>query len=240
MRMCNNPRSPILTRPNVDEGRLYWFQADCKLWSCPECAQKTKTRVAARAGRGAEYFAAIGYPVQFTTLTMNRYTRSRDGSIRIWRNAWPRLRKRMARRCDELHYGVFPEQHQDGTMHIHLLETSGLTERFFKDHSASVGAGYMAKTEAVENSGRAVAYVTKYMAKAISVTDWPKNFHRYRYSRQWPDVKDSEKSGEAWRIHLSIYSFQDECRYWIAQGYAIANTRRRDEVNKNEDIFNGV
>lgn len=223
--VCENPKSPWLLRVDESERRVYWFRADCKLWSCPECAEIRKTRVASRAFRGAEYFAKVGYRVQFTTLTCHRNVRSRDESIERWRECWPRLRKRVARRCDEFHYGVFPEQHKDGTMHVHVLETSGLEERVYKDHCAAIGLGFMCDVQSMANPGKVAKYVTKYMAKAIEITDWPNGFHRFRYSRQWPDADSVDTPEIEWSVYVSLPAFDDELRYWQKQRFSIVNTR---------------
>jgi hypothetical protein len=231
--MCSNPKTPWLCYNNDEERRFYWFRADCKLWTCPECAQNRKARVGARAGRGAEYFAKIGYPVQFTTLTCSQYVRETNASIQRWRTAWPKLRKRMARACPELHYGLFPEQHKTGAVHVHLLETSNLSGRWYKDNCPSVGLGYMVDVENISNTAKVVMYVTKYMAKAIERTDWPAGFHRFRFSRQWPDIEDMAASTVDWKVYLSAASFDDEARYWYGQGYGLVNTRT-GEVNQDE------
>jgi len=223
--MCNNPKSPFLLRVDEIEQRAYWFRADCKLWTCSECAEQRKTRVASRAWRGADRFAKVGFPVQFTTLTSHRHVRTRDASIKRWREAWPRLRKRCRRQCEEFHYGVFPEQHKDGTVHIHLLETSGLSQTWFKDNCAGIGLGYMAKVKPVPNPARAAKYVTKYMSKAIAVTNWPRGFHRYRFSQRWPDVETFETIDVEWQVFLSAYAFDDEMRHWVRRGYRPTNTR---------------
>lgn len=229
--MCNNPKTPFLLRVDEIERRAYWFRADCKLWSCPECAEIRKTRVASRAWRGANNFEQVGFPVQFTTLTCHQNVRSRDESIKRWRECWPRLRKRCGRACDEFHYGVFPEQHKDGTVHVHLLETTGLSERWFKDNCAAIGLGFMAKVKPIQNPGKAAKYVTKYMSKAIAITDWPKGFHRYRFSRQWPDVADMETNECQWQVYLSANAFDDEMRHWVRQGYRPVNTRTGEMSN---------
>lgn len=229
--MCINPASPLLMRADEAERVAYWFKADCKLWSCEECAQKRKTRVAARAGRGAEYFASVGFPVQFTTLTCHRKVRGLDASIKRWRECWPKLRKRVARACPEFHYAVFPEKHKDGTMHVHLLETSGLEKRWFKDNCAQIGLGFMADVQGCEHAGRAVSYATKYITKSVNVESWPKSFHRFRYSRQWPDVNYMETKDVDWRVFLSLPAFDDEMRYWLKSGFKIVNTRTGEISN---------
>lgn len=226
--MCINPKSPFLMRIDDEEKRAYWFRADCKLWSCPECAEIRKTRVASRAFRGAEYFAKVDFPVQFTTLTCHKNVRSRDASILRWRETWPRLRKRCGRACDEFHYGVFPEQHKDGTVHVHLLETSGLPERWYKNSCAAIGLGFMAKVKPMQHPGKVAQYVTKYMAKAIAVADWPRGFHRFRYSQKWPGVEDIQTHDIQWQVFLSAYAFDDEMRHWVRSGYRPVNTRTGD------------
>jgi hypothetical protein len=222
--MCNNPKTPWLCYNNDEEKRLYWFRADCKLWSCEECSQKTKTRVGARAGRGAEYFEKIGFPVQFTTLTCSPKVRDKNASIQRWRTAWPKLRKRIIRKSPEFHYALFPEQHKTGAVHVHILETSNLSGRWFKDNSAGVGLGYMVDVADISNNAKIVMYVTKYMAKAIEFNHWPKGFHRFRFSQQWPTFEDNETSQVSWRVYLSLSAFDDEARYWHARGYRLVNT----------------
>lgn len=229
--MCINPKSPWLSRVDEEEKIFYWFRADCELWTCPECAEKRKTRVAARAGRGAEYFAKIGYPVQFTTLTCHRKVRDRDASIQRWRQSWPRMRKRISRRSPEFHYALFPEQHQTGAVHVHLLETSGLSKRFYKDSASAVGLGYMVDVEVVDTAVAVVAYVTKYMAKAIEVRDWPAGFHRFRFSRQWPDIDSLDGPDVAWRVFTSQAGFDDEARYWYSLSFKLVNTRTGEMDN---------
>jgi hypothetical protein len=228
--MCSNPKSPWLLRADDEERRVYWFRADCKLWTCEECSQNRKTRVGARAGRGAEYFAKIGYPVQFTTLTCSPKVRDTNASIERWRETWPRLRKRVSRRCQEFHYALFPEQDTKGAVHVHILETSGLPERFYKDHCAAIGLGYMADVQDVSSAYHVVSYVTKYLTKTIYTTNWPRNYHRFRFSRQWPDVDGMETSHESWRVFLSLPSFDDEIRYWVKLGYKPTNTHT-GEIN---------
>jgi hypothetical protein len=228
--MCINPKSPFLTRADADERIAYWFKADCKLWSCEECAEKRKTRVAARAGRGAEYFAEIGYPVQFTTLTCHKKVRGLNASIERWRECWPRLRKRVNRVSPEFHYAVFPEKHKDGTMHVHLLETSGLPKRWFKDSCAQIGLGFVVDVQTCEHAGRAVAYSTKYITKSCHVETWPTSFHRFRFSRQWPDVDYLQTPSTDWKVFLSDTGFDDEMRHWLSLGFKIVNTRT-GEIN---------
>jgi hypothetical protein len=187
--------------------------------------------VGARAGRGAEYFEKIGFPVQFTTLTMHRKVRDRDASIERWRETWPKLRKRCKRACPEFHYATLPEKHKDGTVHFHLLETSGLAERWYKDNCASIGLGFMVDVQAVRNASRAVSYVTKYLTKSLQVDNWPTGFHRFRFSAQWPDIGSVETPSEQWRVFLSQQIFDDEMRYWYSLDFKIVNTRTGELSN---------
>jgi hypothetical protein len=108
---------------------------------------------------------------------------------------------------------------------MHILETSGFKKRFFKDSCASIGLGFIADVQAMEHPGTVAKYVTKYMAKSISVTDWPAGFHRFRFSRQWPLRQPMDTPEVAWSVFLSIPAFHDELRHWQRQRFSIVNTR---------------
>ena len=223
--MCSNPKTPWLTYANEGENTMFWFRADCKLWSCEECANRKKTRVAARAGRGVEDFAKMGITVKFITLTCHEKVRGFDASIKRWREAWPRLRKRATYHADEFHYVLIPEQHKTGAVHVHLLATGEISQRWWKDNSRACGLGYMAKARACDTYASGAQYATKYLTKSAGILDWPPRFHRFRFSQKWPDHAPDDSEGEQWRVFLSGAAFDDEARYWFTRGFKIVNTR---------------
>lgn len=230
--MCANPKTPWLVRPNEGEKIMYWMKADCKLWSCEECAKRMKTRVAARAGRGVEEFNRMGLEVKFITLTCHEKVRDFDASISRWRDAWPKLRKRAAYRATEFHYVMLPEQHKTGAVHVHLLATGELSQRFWKDHARACGLGYMARARTCENYASGAQYATKYLTKSSGILDWPSSFHRFRFSQQWPDNKVDDEPGEQWRVFLSTAAFADEARYWLLQGYRLVNPKEKGDKDE--------
>jgi len=224
--MCDNPKAPFLTYPNEEEGRLYWFKSDCKLWSCPECSKKNRTRVAARVSRGVEHWNEIGLHVDFITLTSHEKVRGFERSIDVFRDAWPRLRKRIQYRNEDFHYALFGEQHKKNkTLHAHLVATNDLSKRIWKDNSRACGLGYMVDVQPVSNAGAAAGYCTKYLAKSAGIEDWPKKFHRYRLSKRWPVWDCDLPTGEQWAVFFTEASLDDEVRHWYKQGYKIVNPK---------------
>lgn len=229
--MCDNPKSPFLTYQNEEEGRLYWFKADCKLWTCPECGIRNRTRVSARVARGVEHWQEIGLNVDFITLTSHEKVRDFARSIAVFRDAWPRLRKRIQYRNKDFHYALFGEQHKKNkTLHVHLVATNDLDTRVWKNHSRSCGLGYMVDVQSVSTAGAAAGYCTKYLAKSAGIDDWPSSFHRYRLSSRWPKWDIDAETGAAWSVFFNEASLNDELRYWVMQGYRLVNPKT-GEVN---------
>lgn len=204
---------------------VYWFRADCKLWGCPECAEKRKTLVGARASRGVERLQRAGLDMYFITLTSHEQVRTHERSIAIWRKAWPKLRRRIVYRNDEFHYALFPEQHKDGTFHAHLLASNNQVKRWWKDNARKCGLGYIVDVQPCYHGGAAAQYATKYLTKALHIEAWPKGFHRFRFSQRWPDVVSGDETGEQWTAYLSAAAFDDEMRYWYGLGLKIVNSR---------------
>jgi hypothetical protein len=156
---------------------------------------------------------------------MHEQVRTLKRSIHVWRDAWPKLRRRLVYRNEEFHYGFFPEQHKDGTMHGHLLATNNQSERWWKDNARSVGLGYIADVKPCYHGGAASKYATKYLTKAIAVEAWTIGFHRFRFSARWPDVMPRDTADIHWLAFLSAHAFDDELRHWHQQGFRIVNDR---------------
>lgn len=224
--MCSNPKSPILAYANEDQRTLFWFRADCKLWTCEECAGKRKTLVAARAGRGADHWIGLGFEVHHITLTASGHWRGQSRSIENFRRNWPKLRKRAQYAQEEFHYAMFAEHHKtDGSMHCHLVACDRLSNRWWKDNAHSAGLGYQSRVRVVRHGGEAARYAVKYISKSLLVERWPNSFHRFRFSSLWPSYTTDFISTEDWRVYISDFGFDDECRHWRSQGYRILNTR---------------
>jgi len=224
--MCENPKAPYLTYQNDEEGRLYWFKSDCKLWTCPECATRNRTRVAARVHRGVEHWVEIGLHVDFITLTSHEKVRDFDRSIEVFRDAWPKLRKRAQYRNEDFHYALFGEQHKKSrTLHVHLVATNTLPQRWWKDSGRACGLGYIADVRPVHHAAGAAKYATKYLSKSAGVENWPQKFHRYRLSRRWPTWNNDLLTGDQWSVFFSLSALNDELQWAVSNGLKLVNTR---------------
>lgn len=106
-----------------------------------------------------------------------------------------------------------------------------MSERWYKDNCAAIGLGFMADVREMEHPGKVAKYVTKYMSKAIAVTDWPSGFHRFRFSRLWPEVDDMDTVQVDWRVYLSKAAFDDEMRHFVRLGYRPVNTRTGEIID---------
>lgn len=202
---CVTPRRPFLRGVNHEKRQAVFFQPRCKLWSCPYCAQVNRALWTARAYHGASVLAAEAEDqkttISFLTLTSNRKL-GPEASMLIFQAAWTKLRHRARRSTPQGQYLIIPEQHKDGRLHAHAVETFNLGTRFWKDNSAEVGLGYMAEEEEAHTPGGAAYYVAKYLAKSLGSQEWPKGWRRVRTSQMWPKLPEMPKADgwEWWRV----------------------------------------
>lgn len=189
---CSTPNRPYLRAINHNEKRAVFFRPRCKLWSCPYCAEVNKNLWTARAYHGAEVLAdsdgkSQSNVITFLTLTSHGNLGPQK-SIEVFSSAWNVLRGRARRKVPQGQYLLVPERHKDGRLHAHAVTTFNLGQRFWKDASAEVGLGYMAEEEIARTPGGAAFYVSKYLSKALAVTDWPAYWRRVRTSQRWPKL----------------------------------------------------
>jgi len=213
---CSTPNRPWMFG-KVNAKQWILVRPDCGLWSCPHCAEKMARRWIVRIKIAAQMWKKQGLPVSFITLTSHRKLKTRDATIKVLPSAWNKLQNR-ARRANEydFFYALVPEQHQDGRVHMHLLATSSLSERWYKDTCASCGLGYQTKVIAVENEGQAAGYIAKYLLKA-SQDEVAKNFRRVRTSQNFPEVSVEETDDailvELWICAPTPEKFQAQIAY---------------------------
>lgn len=195
MNICTAPNRPYMVARNAGERHVVLFQPRCRSWQCPACANINVRLYALLASQGAQALSLQGHDVAFLTLTSNAKVRSDEGSRYIWRDAWPRLRKRAGREIGRaFDYQCVPERHEDGAWHWHLVTMPPLSERWWKDNAPEVGLGYMVD-ESIINSVVGVSwYIAKYLTKSLG-TDWPVGWRRLRTSRTWPREKRTNPPG---------------------------------------------
>lgn len=183
--MCNN--AGLLIGWDLVAKRALITRADCDSWDCPECSLRMAERWKLRAEIGVRQYIRAGFHVDFITITSHEKLPDFAATEAVWRRAWPVLYAALKRRATALQYFIVPEKHKDGRMHIHGLWTAGVTQKWLKDNARSRGLGYQAKRRSVEDAGKAVSYVGKYIGKSFG-DHVPAHFRRVRISHGWPDI----------------------------------------------------
>lgn len=184
---CKAPNRPFLKGVNESEMKAVIFQPRCKQWSCPACADINKKLWAIKAFFAAEVIEGTHGKPDFLTLTSHEKLQAK-ASLFVWPKAWSKLSQRARRKAKDFQYLLIPEQHKNGRLHVHAIETGGLGERWWKDNARACGLGYMAEEEEVRSPGGAAYYVVKYLTKSLQTDVWPKGFRRVRTSQRWPKL----------------------------------------------------
>jgi len=219
--VCEAPRRPWLIGLNVQGKRAIAFKPRCKSWNCPACAAINARLWGARAFFGSETIRESGRPLYFLTLTSHEDL-SPEGTIKIFPQAWKTLRQRVIRKYHTFTYLMVPERHKSGRMHVHLLETAGAGERWWKDNARACGLGYMVDEQVMTEDGTAAWYVVKYIGKSIKEVDWPDGFRRVRISRDWPPLPEMEQvEGWSWRLLEAKYALTDELTRIEESGFTV-------------------
>jgi len=183
--MCKN--AGLLIGWDLVARRVLVTRADCDSWSCPECAKRMAENWKLRAMIGVRQYIGAGLHVDFITITSHEKLPDFAATEAVWRKAWPVLYAALKRRSTNLHYFIVPEKHKDGRMHVHALWTANVTQKWIKDNARKRGLGYQAKRRSVEDAGKAVRYVGKYIGKSLGA-DIPPRFRRVRVSQGWPEI----------------------------------------------------
>jgi len=193
---CETPGRPLMMAKNESIRQAILFRPNCKKWSCDYCGQQRSRYWMYLGAHGHEQLTADGKVVMFWTVTSHRKIRTVSRGIYVWRKAWPKLRKRLQRAERNVAYMLVPEQHKDGALHIHLLASAKVSERWCKDNAAECGLGYIGEYTQVRSAGMAAFYVAKYLTKESHQLKWPKYFRRVNTSRNWPRPDEVEKRPE--------------------------------------------
>lgn len=194
--MCT--RAGLLVGFDYAAKRALVARANCESWSCPECARRMAERWVLRAQIGVRKFQNEGRSIRFVTITGHEKLKTFEATQAVWREAWPVLYAAVKRRCPDLQYFMVPEKHKDGRMHVHILWTSDVSQRWVKDNARKRGLGYQAKVKTVENAGHAAKYVTKYVGKDLG-ENVPKRTRRVAVSQGWPDIPEPKNELSALR-----------------------------------------
>lgn len=185
---CMTANRPSFAGINAESKRAILFQPRCKLWSCPTCSVINRQKLAMEAYHATEKLIDSGEQLYFLTLTSHRKLDAKQ-TLWVWPKGWKKLQARVRYYAGGFTYLAIPEQHRNGRLHMHLIETAGLGTRFWKDAGAACGLGYKNEEEQLRSPAFASFYVTKYISKQMDMLDWPKGFRRIRKSRDWPKAE---------------------------------------------------
>lgn len=218
---CSTPRRPFLLGANIDQRRAVLFQPRCKLWSCAFCAEQNKRLWALKAYHGASELQNRGLEVDFLTLTSHERLNGPQTRY-VWPRAWSKLGQRARRKAMVFEYLLIPEQHQDGRLHVHAIETGAFGEGWWKDNARACGLGYMAEEEKLRTAGGAAWYTSKYLTKSIDYSAWPRGFRRIRCSLGWPQIPEMEPvPGWDWRTLSKRESLDETIARYEEAGFEI-------------------
>lgn len=186
---CPDKVTPVMVGRNPRDNIAIMFRPRCKMWSCSVCAPINKRFWTARAWHGAETIVGAddGAELHFLTLTsLGGLTPAQ--SLYVFPKAWKKLHARARYRQPGYHYFMVPERQQSGRVHMHAITTLAMSTRWWKDNGAACGLGWRNENEPCRNPLFAAWYASKYLAKSIEVSGWPKGFRRTRLSRNWPKL----------------------------------------------------
>lgn len=200
---------------NTGRGRI--AQGCCDNWLCARCGQIRARREYGRIVHGANTLNEAGYTLYFWTLTC----RGRDMSLEqaqndylLWTNRLLTACRTKAKRAAEFWaYAQVTERQKRQHPHSHVITTwvpgdaektkyngrEVLVSQWFADRNNTAGLGSQHQITEVVNSHAVAAYVAKYLFKESVSTEWPKNWRRVRYSRNWPALP-LEKAVEGWPL----------------------------------------
>jgi len=182
----------------------------CRAWTCEHCAPKRRKALIA--------MAANGHPTTFITLTINPQMGSdpvhrAEMLARAWRIVVKRIKRKL--HLDHLPYMVFVESTKKGEPHLHILARAPyIDQRWLSAQMRDVIASPICDIRKIDNTGRAIGYVTKYVGKAPAQFGTTKRYWRTQdYLLTWQEAHPPAiEAGWPW-------TFQPTTVEWIAASW---------------------
>lgn len=218
---CEKYNRPILRSISDTQKTVKYIRPECKMWKCENCAKKNKKRWQKEAWYGASQLLQSGETLVHVTITSHEHVRKLEQGIFVWRDAWTTLGARYRRAHPGAVYLYTCEHEKREHFHVHMLTSATMSERWWKDNGRKCGMGHQQKLREVEDAGHAVAYLTKYMTKAMLCEGWPKNWRMVNRSEGWPKMPQNATS-DVWEyLTASIYTAMLDGDKWGKRGYRI-------------------
>src|SRR5690625_2082223 len=154
----------------------------CKRWQCDECVHMRLSML--------RKLAYVGKPTAFLTLTASEeWQRDPDRCARKLKHSWSMIVqawKRAHPKADIQYLAVF-EQTKRGRPHLHiLLRGPYISQRWISAKMNKYMNSPIVHIEKVRDTGKAAAYIAKYISKAPVRFDGCKRYWRsLRYAADW-------------------------------------------------------
>lgn len=201
---CSTPNRPYLLGTSESTKIRFLYRPDCKLWSCPHCANVKQAQWAQRII--GEYNRDTGRDWYFLTYTVKEVTGKLDRQIHIFRSAWDKVSKRMRRTVKrDLTYVLIPELSPvKKRLHAHMLcdygfgakpEPGKQKTKWLHDNLYTSGLGYKYDIQWLDTAQRAAYYATKYIGKGLSEV-FPSGFRRVRTSQNFFELGETPKDDD--------------------------------------------
>lgn len=218
---CPTSNLPMIKAMNHTLKQVMVFRVFCKRWDCPQCGSRNAYKARLRAIRGYEHFLQQNRRFDFLTLTPHEKLSS-AASIPIMAKAWNKLNVRIKRASQHSDYFLIPELHQSGKIHFHALVDAELKKKWWKDNARACGMGYQNDLQEVNEIGGVGGYLTKYLAKMLQNSNFPKGFRRIRASYSWPGLPEMPRP-EGWNFVTlpNDISLDQERIIYEALGYTV-------------------
>jgi len=262
---CSSENRPYLLGVNHDTGDTVLYRPDCKLWTCPHCANVKTKQWASRVRRAITDHHASGDAIDayhFLTVTIKETSGQLEKQIAIFRSAWDKLNKRMARSCPhELEYVCIPELSPvKKRLHAHVLITWDFAKvariapkraksggnsqkwysRWLHTNLSAVGLGYIYDLQELDSPELGAHYVTKYIGKGLN-ENFPSGFRRVRTSQHFPEVPglDSDNNYE-WTVLLCNSSGGRQLYARVLLGEVVFDLEKRQRVTTEHPLIKMV
>ena len=201
------------------DGKIFYhhFRLGCKRWTCPKCGPKKAKRVR----RAISERATERGLNKFLTLTLNPRSCSPEQSIDYIRECWNKFRTTLKRKYKKpLSFIGVLELQKSGYAHLHVLLDRFISQKWISTSWQAIGGGKIVFIETVDVH-RIGAYLSKYLTKALLVTETKTRQRRYTTSRDihlfvkqpkgaWKLVKSSLDVVNAWAGGKSINEVFDQ------------------------------
>ena len=189
-------------------GQTHFFPAQCKCWSCENCAPWLRETLANRI--------VSGKPTAFLTLTYReRAEGTKDEHARELVDAWVIVRKRINRWIAPavIEFAAVMEKQKNGEPHIHLaLSGPFIPQRLLSKWMHELIDSHRVWIKEITDPIDAAGYLTKYMTKDPNRF---KGCKRFWFSRHYePEKNDDEQtkqqpdSSERWQ-HTSLAEIRE-------------------------------